>query len=94
MHPFLYLNPIRALHDYWRQSSPEGHIVIGSAGFGAWLTHIDWAAALAFLGYATAIVLGTGMQLYKQWRFIQLELGEKERELTAKRTPPAEAVPG
>ncbi len=94
MHPLFYLNPIRALHDYWRGSSPEAHIVLGTAGFGAWWQKIDWAAALAFFVFAVGTIVGMAMQLYKQWRLIQLELDAKEQELEAKRTPPAEAVPG
>ncbi len=94
MHSLFYLNPIRALHDYWRESSPEAHIAIGTAGFGAWWQRVDWAAVLAFSVFAIGTVVGMGMQLYKQWRLISLELEEKKRELAAHRTPPAEAIPG
>lgn len=94
MNAFFHLNPIQALHDYWRGSSPELHIAVGSTGFGAWLAHVDWAAVFAFLGFAFVTLIGWGMQLYKQWKLIQLEIAEKKRELEAKRTPPAEAILG
>ena len=32
----LMLSPYRALHDYWRASSPEWHLAVGGAGFGSY----------------------------------------------------------
>jgi hypothetical protein len=84
----LLLRPLEALHSYWRDSSPEAHIAVGGAGFAAWASRIDWAAALAFACLAASTIGGTGLQLYRQWRIIQIELKELQaaaaREVEAK----------
>jgi hypothetical protein len=77
---FHLLRPIDALHDYWRQSSPEAHIVVGASGFGAWIAHVDWATVIAFGGFAISTIVGTVMQLCKQWQLIQIEIEQRKRE--------------
>jgi hypothetical protein len=79
-----WLNPLHALRSYWAQSSPEAHLAVGGGGFIGWCAQIPWAAILGFAGVAAMTIGGTAMELYKRYRFMQLEIREKERELDAK----------
>jgi hypothetical protein len=86
MNVLLHLHPIQAVQDHWRSSSPAAHFAAGTAGLAAWIASVNWAAVFAVVGVAITTVAGTGMQLYKQWRVIQIELAEAERE-SRSRTP-------
>jgi hypothetical protein len=79
----LSLNPIHALHDSWARSSPEAHLAVGGAGFLGWLAQIDWAAVMGFAGVAVMVAGGTGLELYKRWKIIQLEIADHKRRLEA-----------
>jgi hypothetical protein len=73
------LDPVVALHEYWKHSSPEAHIAVGGGGFIGWLTHLDLAAALSFFGLIVMIAGGTVIQLYKQWRLMEIEVATAQR---------------
>ena len=77
----LHLDLARALRDHWRASEPELHLAVGGTGLAAWLASVDWAAVLAFTALAVTTIAGTGMQLYKQWKLIRLEVEERKREI-------------
>jgi hypothetical protein len=81
MNRFLALDPIRALHDHWRGSSPELHLAVGGAGFGGWAARVDWAAALGFASIAVMTLGGCAIQLWKQWRLAGLEIRDAERKI-------------
>jgi hypothetical protein len=77
------LNPVQALHDYWRHSSPEAHIAVGAGGAVGWAARIDWAAALSFACLAAMTLGGCAIQLWKQYRLACLEIADRERKLSA-----------
>jgi hypothetical protein len=81
MKALLALNPIRALRDYWSQSSPEAHLAVGTPGFAGAVAHIDWAAVLSFTCLALMTLGGTIFQLYKQYKFMRFEIQAREQEL-------------
>jgi hypothetical protein len=69
----------RALHDYWRNSSPEPHIIVGAAGVGGQLAHVDWAAFFSLVALFLMIIGGSIIQLYKQARICLIEIREAQR---------------
>lgn len=73
------LDATKALHDYWKSSSPEAHIIVGGAGAGGWLAHVDWAAAFSLVALAIMIIGGSLIQLFKQYRICLIELREAQR---------------
>ena len=75
------LRPVDAFHASFRESPPEAHVAIGTAGFGAWLAHIDWASAIAFAGYVTMVVSGVVIQLWKQVSVARVQIQAAEQEL-------------
>jgi hypothetical protein len=77
------LNPINALHSYWRQSSPEAYIAVGGSGFVGWLARVDWAAVLSFAGLAAMVIGGTTIELIKRWRIMNIEVSERQRKSNA-----------
>ncbi|MHB8397316.1 MAG: hypothetical protein ACYDCI_00055 [Candidatus Limnocylindrales bacterium] len=70
----------KALHDYWRTSSPEAHVAIGSTGFGAYLAGINWAAVVTFLGLSVPIAWGVVVQCWKQVKLARIQIQEAQLE--------------
>lgn len=86
------LRPLEALHVSWRQSDPEIHLAIGSAGFGSWLAHVDWAVVISFVAFAVLTLGGVAIQLRKQWLVAAIEVDERRRR-RAPSTNPRNVVP-
>ena len=97
IHLLAQIDPQKALHDYWRESSPEAHITIGGTGFGAYLAGVNWAAIVGFLGVAIPIGFGVAMQCWKQFKLAALEVREAEiasdDRIAARRTDAAAGRP-
>jgi hypothetical protein len=74
---------VQALHDHWRNTSPEGYAMTLTSGLLGMVAHVDWASLLSFTCLAASMAGGTCISLWKSYRLAQLELAEAERKLAA-----------
>lgn len=75
-----------AVHDHWRKSSPEVHYLLGTTGFVGWMASVNWSAVLSFVCLAAVSLIGTGIELYRRWELVKIELDVRRKQ--ADETPP------